>query len=237
MKKILLISALLFSFYSSFCQAPPLCTYNARGRVRDNSYDPALLHLDSFLYFGGLLVNDVAANATLANIFTGITSLTNQLPALPYNNKSIKATVATVNGSTISRANYVIGGVTTLSSATTQSGGAGEILGITLNDKDGFLDTINVIIFNSDPAGTYTNGNALAMNSADFSKIIYTGRATPANRVPLGYTDPARSYFIPVTANFSGGNNANLYVLLSSGGGPGTFTANSILIACSVYSN
>jgi len=73
----------------------------------------------------------------------------------------------TVPGTAYS-ANDVFGGEMTISNAARSSGGTGILVGISMSFEDDITgSTIEVLIFDSNPGGTYTDNAALAVSDAD----------------------------------------------------------------------
>lgn len=67
----------------------------------------------------------------------------------------------------------VIGGKLTIARAGRKSGGSGFIMGFSINTKAACSKAMRLIFFKANPsATTFTENSALALNSADYTKVI-----------------------------------------------------------------
>lgn len=67
----------------------------------------------------------------------------------------------------------VIGGKQTISLAGKTPGGTGFICGVTINAKAACAKALRIVFFKEDPsATTFTENSALALNSADYTKVL-----------------------------------------------------------------
>lgn len=117
-------------------------------------------------------------------------------------------------------ADDVLGGEMTISNAARESGGSGVLSSICMiaedDDADGWAaDGVEVLIFGSDPAGTYADNDPLAVTDADAANLlgsVLLGTKVDCGDVSLLY---ARNIDLPYVCSGS----ANLYALAVNRGG------------------
>jgi hypothetical protein len=106
--------------------------------------------------------------------------------------------------------NDVFGGEQTITSAARYSGGGGVLMGITMSFEDDIAaETIEVLIFESNPAGTYTDNGALAVSDADTYALVAAVILDTKTDLGDGALLQARNINIPYVCSGS----ANLYAV------------------------
>ena len=113
-----------------------------------------------------------------------------------------------------------LGGEMTISGAARWTGGSGIITGISMaaedDDADGWAaDNVEVLIFDSNPAGTYTDNLALAVTDADAALLV--GSVVLDTKVDCGNVTLlyARNVNIPYVCS----GTANLFAVAVNRGG------------------
>jgi len=107
-------------------------------------------------------------------------------------------------------ANDCFGGEMTITSAARTSGGGGVLTGITMSFEDDILaSTIEVLIFDSNPGGTYTDNTALAVTDADTYLLL--GSVILDVRTDLGAGALLKATNVNIPYLCSG--SANLYAV------------------------
>lgn len=117
----------------------------------------------------------------------------------------------------------IIGGEQTLANAARISGGGGILTGVTFiaedDDADGWAaEDIEILIFESDPGGTYTDNNALdgsALTDADAALVL--GTVLLDTKVDLGNVSMLKSTNVNLAYLCSGGTS--LYAVAVNRGG------------------
>lgn len=105
-------------------------------------------------------------------------------------------------------ANDCFGGEMTIANAARISGGSGVLMGITMSFEDDIAaDTVEVLIWESDPAGTYTDNTPLAVSDADTYLLLGSVILNVKTDLGDGALLKATNLNIPYVCNGS----ANLY--------------------------
>lgn len=127
----------------------------------------------------------------------------------------------TVPGTAYS-ANDCFGGEQTITSAARYSGGGGILTGITMSFEDDIAaDTVEVLIFDANPAGTYTDNTALAVTDADTYLLL--GAVILDTKTDLG--DGSLLYARNINIPYVCDGSANLYAVAVLRGSVPTPTA------------
>ena len=124
---------------------------------------------------------DPSANKNIAGTDTPTVTLTSD--------NTILIAVAPTVGTGAYTADDCLGGEMTLTNAASVSGQGGMITGITMSAEDDAADgwaanNVEVIFWESDPAGTYTDNTALAVSDAD--AILVVGSVLLDTKVDMG---------------------------------------------------
>ncbi len=113
----------------------------------------------------------------------------------------------TVSASPAYSTGDVIGTKLTFAASVLAAGGSGLIQAVTLNCKSAQTGAMDLVLFNADPAAsTFTDNAALAVNAADFDKVVgvirlndWTNLGTPsacqANNLALPFALVGTSLF------------------------------------------
>lgn len=104
----------------------------------------------------------------------------------------------------------VFGGEQTITNAARYSGGGGILTGITMSFEDDIAaDSVEVLIFDANPAGTYTDNGALAVTDADTYLLMGSVILDTKTDLGDGALLHARNVNIPYVCDGS----ANLYAV------------------------
>lgn len=103
-----------------------------------------------------------------------------------------------------------IGGEMTITAAARSSGGGGLLMGITMASKGTVAaNDVEVLIFDADPAGTYTDNTALAVTAADAFLLLAAVRLNSLTDLGTPTTIWARNLSIPYVCS----GTANLFAV------------------------
>ena len=124
-----------------------------------------------------------------------------------------------------------LGGEQTLASAVRSTGGGGVIESIVLADKSENKTALDIVFFNADPAGTYTDNGTTDITDADLFKII--GVVEIGESDYIMFTD---NYIVSMNnlgLAFRASGSTSLYALIISRGTP-TYAVGDLQLIVSI---
>lgn len=139
---------------------------------------------------------------------------------------SVLVTPTVTISTSIYAAGDVIGDELTLTNAMRVSSGSGVLHSIAVFDADNEKAAFDILLFESDPAGTYTDNAAASWNTADFAKFL--GRVNVATTDYLTVNSRALAVKTGIGLTVKASGSRNLYAVLIATGTP-TYTATTDL--------
>jgi hypothetical protein len=95
----------------------------------------------------------------------------------------------------------VIGTKLTFASAILANGGASIVQAVTINSKVALTAAVDLVLFNSNPASTFTDNQALSLDAADFDKVVGVVHITDWTNLGTPSVAQAHNLALPFTSD------------------------------------